>query len=126
MEVGFFFLYCCALRRARFSLMSTSTTPTQVTVDTDAQTVTIAWADDHTSEFPLDGLRRACPCAACRGDNKSDYVPDPSLFNESARRQWTDVEVEPVGSYGLRFHWDDGHNDGIYTWERLRKMSPQS
>jgi DUF971 family protein len=27
-----------------------------------------------------------------------------------------------VGSYGLRLDWDDGHNDGIYTWKRLRAL----
>lgn len=107
--------------------MPAATTPERVEIDTDAQTVTINWADGHQSVFPLDGLRRACPCAQCRGKReKSGDLPDPSIFEEPPRRTWSDVQAETVGSYGLRFTWDDGHNDGIYTWKRLRAMSPQS
>ena len=103
-----------------------SATPTQVAIDTDEQTVTIAWADGETSRFPLDGLRRACPCAGCRGDRAGDALPDPSVLKAPARRTWTDVQADPVGSYGLRFHWDDGHNDGIYRWAWLRALSDRA
>ena len=107
--------------------MPPATTPERVAIDTDAQTVTIDWADGHQSTFPLDGLRRACPCAQCRGGHENmGSLPDPSIFDEPPRREWTDVQAETVGGYGLRFEWDDGHNDGIYTWKRLRAMSPHS
>lgn len=52
--------------------------------------------------------------------------PDPQVLDEAPRRTWTDVRAEPVGSYGLRFTWDDGHNDGIYTWKRLRALDVTS
>ena len=38
--------------------------------------------------------------------------------------RWEKLKVEPSGSIGLRLTWDDGHNTGIYTWERLRAMCP--
>lgn len=107
--------------------MADATPPTRIAIDTDAQTVTIDWADGHRSVLPLDGLRRACPCAQCRSRRASTDAPsDASLLDARPRRRWTDVQVEPVGSYGLRFTWDDGHNDGIYTWKRLRRLSSQS
>ncbi|WP_028567092.1 gamma-butyrobetaine hydroxylase-like domain-containing protein [Salisaeta longa] len=95
--------------------------PQRVSVDIDAQTLTIDWSDGHSSVYPLDGLRRACPCAHCRGAHGAPPV-DAAVLDHPARRRWTDVRVETAGSMGLRITWDDGHNDGIYTWERLRAL----
>lgn len=105
--------------------MNREMTATQIMLDVEEQTFTIQWADGHRTPYPLDGLRRACPCATCQGGHANmGTLPDPALFDEPAQRSWHDVSVEPVGSYGLRFVWDDGHNDGIYTWQRLRRMCP--
>jgi len=29
--------------------------------------------------------------------------------------------VTPVGRYALSFHWNDGHQTGIYSWDYLRR-----
>jgi DUF971 family protein len=29
-------------------------------------------------------------------------------------------DIEPVGRYGLRFRWSDGHDTGIYSFSLLR------
>jgi DUF971 family protein len=34
--------------------------------------------------------------------------------------------VEPVGNYAIRILWSDGHGSGIYSFEHLRKISPES
>ncbi len=34
------------------------------------------------------------------------------------------VSVEPVGHYAVRIYWSDGHNTGIYSFERLREICP--
>jgi DUF971 family protein len=26
-----------------------------------------------------------------------------------------------VGNYAIRFHWQDGHSGGIYSWDYLRR-----
>jgi DUF971 family protein len=36
------------------------------------------------------------------------------------------VTVEPVGNYAIRILWSDGHGSGIYSFEHLRKISPES
>jgi DUF971 family protein len=104
--------------------MAASTTPTQVSVDTADQVITISWADDQTSVYPMDGLRRACPCAKCHGGHGTGYDLQAAAEGLDAEpdREWTEVRVETVGSYGLRITWDDGHNDGIYAWKRLRAL----
>ena len=30
--------------------------------------------------------------------------------------------IEPVGSYAVTLHFDDGHNTGIYSWEYLHDL----
>lgn len=97
--------------------------PVRVQVDSDAQTLAVEWADDHTSVFPLDALRRACPCAECQG-KRVDVIQPPDEHNGSPNRRWTDVQVEPAGSIGIRIQWDDGHNAGIFRWDRLRGLQP--
>ena len=31
--------------------------------------------------------------------------------------------VEPVGRYGMRLRWGDGHDTGIYTYDYLRELA---
>ncbi len=35
----------------------------------------------------------------------------------------TIIEAEPVGMYGIKFKFSDNHDNGIYTWERLRALA---
>lgn len=104
--------------------MSLQTTAHRVAVHTDDQTLVIEWADGHRTVYPLDGLRNACPCAACRGHEHLGELPDPEVFRVPALLRWEKLRLEPVGHYALRFHWDDGHSTGLYTWQRLRAMCP--
>ncbi|MDE2730399.1 MAG: DUF971 domain-containing protein [Bacteroidota bacterium] len=102
--------------------MSPRLTCTRIVVDRTAQLFEVYWADKHTCRFPLDGLKRACPCADCQGHEKMHLLPDPALFKVPALMKWTKVRAELAGSVGVRLIWDDGHSSGIYTWERLRAM----
>ncbi len=99
-------------------------TARRVVIDSEAQNLTISWSDDHETVFPLDGLRRACPCATCVGHENMGRLPDPVIFQLPGLMRWENLRLEPVGNYALRLTWDDGHNTGIYTWERLRAMCP--
>ncbi|MFB6099289.1 MAG: gamma-butyrobetaine hydroxylase-like domain-containing protein [Salinibacter sp.] len=98
--------------------------PSRIQVDTDAQTLTIEWADGHTATFPLTRLRAACPCAEC-GGKAVDHIPPPTTADASPDRQWNDLDIEPAGSIGIRITWDDGHNAGIFRWDRLRRLQPK-
>ena len=103
---------------------SAETTPERVELDSSSQTLSVAWADGHTSVFPLDGLRRACPCAACQGHG--GRAPGPEVFEAPSERTWTDVKASTVGSYALNLRWDDGHDTGLYRWTYLRELCPCS
>ena len=73
-----------------------------------------------TTRIRFDLLRRACPCAACRGELgfRGRFATDPEL--RPGEDDLADISL--VGAYGLNVVWRDGHNTGIYTYERLREL----
>jgi DUF971 family protein len=81
----------------------------------------IVWDDLHESEIPLKSLRNNCPCAGCQGETVllKTYkpIPQPDLPGK-----YNLIDAEQIGSYALKLVWADGHQTGIYTWERLRAM----
>ena len=34
------------------------------------------------------------------------------------------VKIDLVGRYAISIQWSDGHNTGIYAFDRLRKLCP--
>lgn len=97
----------------------------KITVNISEQILTILWDDGHISNYPLDGLRRACPCVTCMGghENMGKKV-DPAIFLEEPQKYWEIKEISPIGNYAIQIYWSDGHNEGIYRWEALREMCP--
>ena len=91
-----------------------------------SQGVTIAWRDGHSSAYAIKELRDACPCATCTdlhgsGEKRASPLATLPLFKAAGA---TLTAVQPAGHYGLQFHFSDGHNTGIYTWEYLRSLCP--
>ena len=99
--------------------------PRRIIVDDREQALLIEWSDSHESQYSLDGLRRTCPCASCSGGHDNmGTLPDPMLYKVPALMQWHNIRIESVGTYAIRIDWEDGHNAGIYTFERLRSTCP--
>lgn len=95
--------------------------PVRLSADHEAQTLTVGWADGHESTFSYEGLRRACPCAECRGGHAAMSEPvDPVVFELPSLMTYTVRELRPAGHYALQIVWDDGHEAGLYRWEALR------
>jgi DUF971 family protein len=86
----------------------------------------LAWADGHESYIPFDVLRKACPCATCRGAHgKAAAAPDPlRVVRGPAAGEVAIREIVPVGAYAVQIVWSDGHDTGIYSFESLRKACP--
>ena len=83
----------------------------------------LAWADGHESYLPFDDLRRACPCAMCRGLH--DAAPDPLRVVKGPAVGEVGIDrLVPVGSYAVQIVWSDGHDTGIYAFESLREACP--
>ena len=86
----------------------------------------LAWGDGHESYLPFDALRRACPCAACRGHHGIAAAPaDPLRVVKAPRVGEVGIDrLVPVGAYAVQIVWSDGHDTGIYSFESLRNACP--
>ena len=84
----------------------------------------VVWDDGHESYYPLEQLRRACPCAACSGEPDlfgRMYGGGPQTYRPDSFRLQS---IEPIGNYALQLNWADGHTYGIWTHDRLRALCP--
>ena len=81
----------------------------------------VAWDDGHESYYDFEVLRRACPCAACKGETNvlSHAAPLARNFTPASfeLRGW-----QYVGGYAIQPQWADGHASGIYSFQYLRGL----
>jgi len=80
----------------------------------------VAWSDGHESYYPGHALRCVCACAAC----VDEVSGQKTLLDERVPKDVHALAIHPVGNYGLGIAWSDGHETGIYTFERLRALCP--
>lgn len=86
------------------------------------QELAVAWRDGSESYFPLETLRRACPCATCGGEpDVLGRVLQP--VNEYTPSSFELRHYEFVGGYGWQPTWGDGHHSGIYSWDFLKRLA---
>ena len=85
----------------------------------------IKWEDGSESFIPLEKLRRACPCAGCKGevDVMGNLYKSPEQPLTAAAFRL--VRVERVGTYAVQPVWGDGHATGIYSFEYLRRAADE-
>lgn len=105
-------------------MMETDIKPTDIEVSNSDQVLTINWADGHTSEYPLFGLRKNCPCVTCRGGHGNMNQFDRSLFLVEPTQRYEVESIKQIGNHAIQIIWNDGHNTGMYQWETLRELCP--
>jgi DUF971 family protein len=83
----------------------------------------IKWENQTESYLRLELLRRACPCAGCRGEidvmgqlHKGPEIPLAPQSFQLAR-------ISPVGGYAVQPFWADGHSSGLFTFDYLRQIA---
>ncbi len=72
---------------------------------------------DATSELSAELLRVYSPSAEVRG-----HSADQRRL-QTGKKQVAVTAIEPVGNYGVRLTFDDGHDTGIYAWEYLKDLA---
>lgn len=80
------------------------------------------WADGHDSVYQFEYLRWHCPCAECAGE--AGLPGRLASTQDLSDDQVTLAQIEPVGLFGLRPYWRDGHSTGIYGLKLLRALCP--
>ncbi|HEY6952696.1 MAG TPA: DUF971 domain-containing protein [Bacteroidota bacterium] len=95
--------------------------PTKIILSSPTE-LSLTWDDGVESTIALRILRDNCPCASCQGETVllRTYKPvqQPELPGKYVLKG-----AQQVGSYALQLNWGDGHQTGIYTWEKLRGLS---
>ncbi len=83
----------------------------------------IKWDDGSESFIKLEALRRACPCAGCKGE--MDIMgnvyknPDKPLSPQAFKLK----RLNLVGGYAVQPAWADGHSTGLYSFEYLKNVA---
>lgn len=76
----------------------------------------MTWPDGHKSRYTPHNLRTNCACASCINEDTGEKTLD-------IKQVPLDIKITgmtPVGRYGLSVAFSDGHNTGIYIFERMR------
>jgi|SRR6185312_337953 len=83
----------------------------------------IKWADGSESFISLEQMRRACPCAGCKGetDIMGNLYKNPE--QPLTPKAFTLVKFMVVGGYAIQPVWADGHNTGLFSFEYLRALA---
>jgi len=82
----------------------------------------IVWDDGHESYYPGHFLRCACACASCVDEMSGQKILEDGGVSEDVRI----LEIHTVGNYAIAIKWSDGHDTGIYAFERLRRLCPSA
>ncbi len=78
----------------------------------------VTWRDEEPRHFRIKQLRCACACAGCVNEMTGVRTLDVNTVREDIAI--TDMQL--VGNYAVKFDFSDGHNTGIYSWDRLYEM----
>lgn len=83
----------------------------------------IKWEDGSEDYIRLELLRRACPCAGCRGETDilgNLYKNPDKPYSPVA---FILARMTGVGGYGIQPVWGDGHTTGIYSFDYLHQLA---
>jgi len=82
----------------------------------------IKWEDGSESFIGFEKLRRACPCAGCKGE--MDIMGN--IYKNPARPLTAQAfqlrRLDRVGTYAVKPVWADGHESGIFSFDYLKRV----
>jgi DUF971 family protein len=91
--------------------------PTDIKLHKKSALLELHYEDGGKFALPAEFLRVYSPSAEVRGHGPGQEVLQIG-------KQFVKItQLEPVGHYAVRLHFDDGHNTGIYSWEYLRELA---
>ena len=90
----------------------------QIIEESDSE-ISINWSDETESRFNAAELRKSCPCAGCI----NEWTGEKILKTENVANDLSFSSIAIVGRYALNFHFSDGHNTGIYSFQYLRNLT---
>lgn len=87
--------------------------PIEIKLHQVSQTLEVSFDDQQTFSYSAEFLRVYSQSAEVTG-----HAPGQETLQVG--KQGVNIDaISPVGNYAIRLHFSDGHDSGIYTWERL-------
>jgi DUF971 family protein len=93
--------------------MSQNPRPTDIKLHQKSRVLEVSFDDGNTFEMSCEYLRVHSPSAEVQGHGPGQEVLQVGKENVNI------AGIEPVGTYGVKLVFDDGHDSGIYTWDTL-------
>lgn len=90
-------------------------TPKRIQLQSTAQILLMDFAEDSFS-FAAEFLRVHSPSAEVKGHGPGQEVL------QFGKKDVRISQLERAGNYGLKIHFDDGHNTGIYTFDYFYQL----
>jgi DUF971 family protein len=91
-------------------------TPTDIKLHRKSGILELKYDDGGIYSLPAEFLRVYSPSAEVRGHGPGQEVL------QTGKKLVKIANIEPVGNYAVRLHFDDDHNTGIFSWEYLREL----
>ena len=93
-----------------------SARPTEIKLHQKSRLLEVTFDDSSHFKFSCEYLRSHSPSAEVRGHGHGQEVL------QIGKEKVNIAEIEPVGTYAVCLHFDDGHATGIYSWEYLHDL----
>jgi DUF971 family protein len=93
--------------------MMTVVKPTEIQLHKVSKILEISYDDGAHFELPCEYLRVYSPSAEVQGHGPGQEVL------QIGKEDVAITAIEPVGHYGVKLVFDDGHDTGIYVWSYL-------
>lgn len=88
-------------------------------IEENEREISIVWQDESETRYMAAELRRSCPCANCINEWTGEKILDDAVVPNDI--SFNGISV--VGRYALNFHFSDGHDSGIFSFEFLRGLA---
>ena len=83
----------------------------------------VKWDDGGESFILLEKLRRACPCAGCKGETDILGNLHKNPGEPLTARSFEILRIGRVGGYAIQPVWADGHATGLFSFEYLKQIA---
>jgi DUF971 family protein len=93
--------------------------PTELVVHQQSGLLEIAFDDGQRVSIPIELMRVCSPSAEVQG-----HGPGQEAL-QTGKRHVGIVSIDPVGHYGIKPTFTDGHDSGIFTWSCLLQLGQE-
>lgn len=95
-----------------------SDAPTHIRAHREEGVLELEWPDGTVDRLPFRFVRGRCPCAGCVDEMTGRRIVGVQDVPEDVQP----TGMRMTGHYAVKITWNDGHDTGLYTWERLAEI----